>query len=122
MDKELYQETFGKLRASQEAKQEVLMKVKHKKAVWKTAVLAAVMALALAVTAGAVNLATEGMLMGTLRQLWTDGVVTRYQVEDGAGGIIDVTVTENGEENGDVSYSVGETIPSAGGVTITVGE
>ena len=66
IDRNLYRETFSRLRASGEAKQEVLRKVKtmrEKKRLPKllrTAVIAAAMCGALAVTAGAVNVATDG--------------------------------------------------------------
>lgn len=93
--------------------------------------IAAVMTAALMVMAGAADLATEGMLMGTLRQLWTDGTVTHYQVEDSRGDTIDITVTQAGEGSGDVSYSEGEVVVSGemdGGlgtmteITVTAGE
>lgn len=93
--------------------------------------IAAVMTAALMVMAGAVDLATEGMLMGTLRQLWTDGTVTHYQVEDSSGDTIDITVTQAGQSSGDVSYSEGAVVVSEGmndgmgtmtEITITAGE
>ena len=61
IDKRLYQETFSHLRASDQAKQEVFQKMqemKHRKRmprVLRGAAIAAAMVMALAVTAGAVN-------------------------------------------------------------------
>lgn len=66
IDKRLYQETFSHLRASDQAKQEVFQKMqemKHRKRmprVLRGAAIAAAMVMALAVTAGAVNVATDG--------------------------------------------------------------
>lgn len=124
IDKELYCETFSKLQASPSAKKEVLTMMKNKKNnLWKTVVLAAVMALALAATAGAVNMATDGALVGRLRQLWTEGNVTRYQIENN-GRTIDVTVAGVDESQGDVSYHVEEdvTLSEDGKSVITITE
>ena len=66
IDKRLYQETFSHLRASAQANQEVYQKMqemKHRKRmprVLRGAAIAAAMVLALAVTAGAVHVATAG--------------------------------------------------------------
>lgn len=135
IQEKLYRETFAKLHASPEAKKEVLerMKMKRRRAhkPLRAVAIAAVMTAALMVMAGAADLATEGMLMGTLRQLWTDGTVTHYQVEDSRGDTIDITVTQAGEGSGDVSYSEGEVVVSGemdGGlgtmteITVTAGE
>ena len=61
IDKRMYRETFSQLRASDQAKQEVLQKMQEMKQrkrmprVLRGAALAAAMVMALAVTAGAVN-------------------------------------------------------------------
>lgn len=66
IDKNLYRETFSQLHASEEAKQEVfqmMQEIKHRKRlprVLRGAAIAAAMTMALAVTAGAVNVATDG--------------------------------------------------------------
>lgn len=57
--------------------------------------------------------------------------MTHYQVEDGSGDTIDITVTQAGQSSGDVSYSEGEVVVSGemdGGlgnmteITVTAGE
>lgn len=68
IDERLYQETFSQLRASAESKEEVLLKVENQRSkrhipkVLRAAGIAAAMTLALAVTASAVNMATDGLL------------------------------------------------------------
>lgn len=120
IDKNLYCETFSRLCASEEAKKEVfqMKESRQKRAgmpkVLRTAAVAAVMVMALAITAGAVNLATEGALFKTLRQVWTDGYETRYEAVDEDGNLMDITVvagTTLTEENGRmVLHAVGEDI------------
>ena len=82
IDKRMYRETFSQLRASDQAKQEVLQKmqeIKHRKRMPKVlrgAAIAAAMVMALAVTAGAVNVATDGELFRQSERqrgvCWTD--------------------------------------------------
>ena len=73
IDEKLYCETFSRLRASEKAKEEVFHKMKNKTharrlpKLLRTAAIAAVMAMALAVTAGAVNYATDGALFRQFR-------------------------------------------------------
>lgn len=68
MDERLYRETFSKLQASAESKEEVFQKMKNQKnqkripKLLRVSGIAAAMTVALAVTASAVNLATDGML------------------------------------------------------------
>ena len=68
IDKNLYRETFSQLHASDRAKQEVfqnMQEIKHRKhlpRVLRGAAIATSMVMALAVTAGAVNVATDGAL------------------------------------------------------------
>ena len=77
IDKRLYQETFSHLRASDQAKQEVFQKMqemKHRKRmprVLRGAAIAAAMVMALAVTAGAVNVATDGEFFRQFTIVWT---------------------------------------------------
>lgn len=98
IDKKLYCETFSRLHASEEAKKEVFqMKEKRQKhgrmpRLLRTAAIAAVMVCALAVTASAVNLATDGVLFATLREVWSDGYETRYEAVDEDGNVMDLTV------------------------------
>ena len=101
IDKRMYRETFSQLRASDQAKQEVLQKmqeIKHKKRMPKVlrgAAIAAAMVMALAVTAGAVNVATDGELFRQFTIVWTSG--NQYLAEDGQGNAVSITL-----EDGDV--------------------
>ncbi|WP_295581655.1 hypothetical protein [uncultured Oscillibacter sp.] len=101
IDEKLYQETFSRLRASDRAKEEVfLMKEQrtHSKRIPKclrAAAIAAAMTLALAATAGAANLATDGMLFQSLRQVWSDGYESQYEAKDAEGNTYQLTVTDN---------------------------
>lgn len=120
IDETLYRETFSRLRASEEAKKEVFqMKENNQKrarvpGLLRTAAIAAAMACALAVTAGAANLATDGALFQALREVWSDGYETRYEGVDEAGNQLDITVaagTTLMEEDGRlILHAVGEDI------------
>lgn len=94
MDPNLYRETFSQLRASEKAKEEVFQMMENKKTrrlpgLARMAVMAAMMAMALAVTAGAVNLATDGMLFHIL---WSRG--NEMELVDDAGNHVHVTVAD----------------------------
>ena len=96
IDKDLYRETFSRLCASDEAKKEVFRKMEKQKKIrlpklLRGAAIAAVMTMALAVTAGAVNVATDGMLLdGTLfRIIFFDG--SHMELEDDQGNYLSVT-------------------------------
>ena len=96
IDKRLYQETFSHLRASDQAKQEVFQKMqemKHRKRmprVLRGAAIAAAMVMALAVTAGAVNVATDGEFFRQFTIVWTSG--NQYLAQDNQGNEVYVTV------------------------------
>lgn len=98
IDKNLYCETFSRLHASEEAKKEVFQMKEnmHKRVrmprLLRTAAMAAVLAMALAVTAGAVNLATDGAFFQTLREVWSDGYETCYEAVDEDGNLMALTV------------------------------
>lgn len=98
IDKRLYQETFSHLRASDQAKQEVFQKMqemKHRKRmprVLRGAALAAAMVMALAVTAGAVNVATDGEFFRQFTIVWTSG--NQYLAEDGQGNAVSITLVD----------------------------
>lgn len=98
IDQRLYCETFSRLCASEDAKKEVFLKMEHqrqrKKGLLRGAVIAAAMTMALAVTAGAVNLATGGVLLQSLREVWSDGCVTRYEGVDLDGNSVQVSVSQ----------------------------
>lgn len=100
IDKRLYCETFSRLCASEEAKKEVFQMMNEKQSrrrfprVLRTAAIAAVMTAALAVTAGAADLATGGEFFRSLRQVWTDGYETRYEAVDREGNEILLSVSE----------------------------
>lgn len=91
IDKRLYCETFSRLCASEEAKKEVFQmmnETKHRArlpGILRAGAIAAAMTMALAVTAGAVDLATGGMLFQSLREVWSDGYETRYEAVDRDG-------------------------------------
>ena len=94
IDEKLYRETFSRLRASDEAKKEVLMHMNTMngrtalRRPWKAlrALTAAVMlALALAVTA---NAASNGALFENLRIIWQDE--NHILLEDDAGNQLEV--------------------------------
>ncbi len=95
IDEKLYRETFSRLRASDEAKKEVLLKMNEmneKKTVrrplkaLRALALAAVLALALAVTA---NAASGGELFRNLRIIWQDE--SQIILEDDQGNQVLVT-------------------------------
>ena len=98
IDKRLYQETFSHLRASDQAKQEVFQKMqemKHRKRmprVLRGAAIAAAMVMALAVTAGAVNVATDGEFFRQFTIVWTSG--NQYLAEDGQGNAVSITLAD----------------------------
>lgn len=100
IDKRLYCETFSRLCASEEAKKEVIQMMHEKKhgrslpKVLRAGAIAAAMTMALAVTAGAANLATGGEFFHTLRQVWTDGYETRYEGRDTNGNSMEISVTQ----------------------------
>ncbi|MDO4314914.1 MAG: hypothetical protein Q4C45_03990 [Oscillospiraceae bacterium] len=127
IDQKLYCETFSRLHASEEAKKEVfrMKENRNKRAkmpkLLRTAAVAAVMACALAVTAGAVNLATDGALFATLREVWSDGYETRYEAVDEAGNLMDIAVMAGStvtEDNGRlILHAAGEDIDITGELT-----
>ena len=91
IDERVYCETFSKLHASREAKEEVFRMMQTRKQarrlprVLRVAAMAAVMVMALAITAGAVNEATDGMLFRQLQITWVgaDSNTLLAQDEDG---------------------------------------
>ena len=110
IERALYRETFSRLCASQEAKKEVFQmlhqrqqRTRHPRGALRGALLAATVAAALAVTAGAADLATGGILFRSLRQVWTDGYETCYEAVDQQGNDIYLSVTRGAsiEKRGD---------------------
>lgn len=100
IDKRLYCETFSRLCASEEAKKEVFQMMNEKKnarrlpKLLRGAAIAAAMAMALAVTAGAADLATGGTLFRSIREVWSDGYETRYEAVDQDGNQLMLSVSE----------------------------
>lgn len=100
IDKRLYCETFSRLCASEEAKKEVFQMMNEKKRakrlprVLRSGVIAAAMTVALAVTAGAADLATGGALFASLKMVWSDGYETRYEAVDRDGNALVLSVSE----------------------------
>ena len=88
MHETLFRETFSQLRASDEAKREVLSMIETRqnrqtRRIGRVVGLAAALIAALAVTAGAVNLFTDGELFHTFSVIWSDGY--KMELEDEAG-------------------------------------
>lgn len=109
IDEKLYQETFSRLRASRKAKEEVFQMTKNKKRVLpralRAAAIAAVTAVILAVSAGAVNAVTDGWLF---RFIGMDGGALVY--EDDRGNRVSITTSGGsalGEEDGRMVLDVG---------------
>lgn len=100
IDKRLYCETFSRLCASEEAKKEVFQMMNEKKQarrlprVLRAGAIAAVMTVALAVTAGAADLASGGALLRSIREVWSDGYETRYEAVDRDGNQLMLSVSE----------------------------
>ncbi len=94
IDERLYRETFSRLRASDEAKKEVLVKMNETKKIrrpWKAlraVAMAAMLTLALAVSA---NAASNGALFEDMRIIFQDG--SRMVLENDAGERVEVTGT-----------------------------
>jgi len=94
IDEKLYRETFSRLRASDEAKKEVLLNMNEKKTMGRplkalrAVALAAMLTLALAVTA---NAASNGALFENLRIIWQDG--SHIVMEDDDGNRVSVVGT-----------------------------
>lgn len=95
MDERLYRETFSRLRASDEAKKEVLVKMsemnekrtmKRPLKALRVLAMAAMLTLALAVTA---NAASNGMLFENLQIIWQNG--SQIMLEDDQGNQVLVT-------------------------------
>lgn len=122
IDERLYRETFSRLRASEEAKREVLRKmetVKQRKRMPKIlrgAAIAAAVCAALAVTAGAVNVATDGAFFRQFTIVWTGE--HELTATDDQGNEVYITVADQGpvwEEDGRVFVTGGD----GGAVDIT---
>lgn len=94
MDERLYRETFSRLRASDEAKKEVLVKMNETKKTrrplkaLRAVALAAMLTLALAVTA---NAASNGALFENMRIIFQDD--SHIVLENDAGERVEVTGT-----------------------------
>ena len=105
IDQKLYCETFSRLHASEEAKKEVFQMKKKKPMrlpkILRSAAIAAAMCTALAATAGAVNLATDGELFRQLTIVWAGG--GSFLAEDDQGNAVKITLEPEGQvtvENG----------------------
>ena len=100
IDKRLYCETISRLCASEEAKKEVFQMIKEKKRIkrlpkaLRAGAIAAAMTMALAVTAGAADMATGGALLRSIREVWSDGYETRYEAVDQDGNQLMFSVSE----------------------------
>lgn len=98
IDKNLYRETFSQLHASDRAKQEVfqnMQEIKHRKhllRVLRGAAIAAAMVMALAVTAGAVNVATDGALFRQFTIVLAEDNL--YLAQDAQGNTVSITLAD----------------------------
>lgn len=113
IDPNLYRETFSRLHASESAKKEVLFMKERKTArlpkLLRGAAIAAAMCMALAVTAGAVNLATDGAFFRQFTIVWTGE--HELVATDGQGNEVYITVADQGpvwEEDGRVFVTGGD--------------
>jgi len=130
IDEKLYRETFSRLRASDEVKKEVLLimnETKKTRRPWKAlraAALAAMLTVALAVTA---NAASNGALFENLRIIWQDD--SHIVMEDDDGNRVSVIGTFADAELQDgrlvltvdgAEYDITEDIESKGAYSATV--
>ena len=98
IDKRLYQETFSQLHASKQAKQEVfqmMQEMKHRRRlprVLRGAAIAAAMVMALAVTDGAVNVATDGALFRQFTIVLAEDNL--YLAQDAQGNTVSITLAD----------------------------
>ena len=98
IDKRMYRETFTQLRAADQPKQEVLQTMqemnqrKRMPRVLRGAALAAAMMMALAVTAGAVNVAMDGALFRQFTIVWTSG--DQSLARDDQGNAVSITLVD----------------------------
>lgn len=114
IDQRLYCETFSQLHASQEAKQEVFQMKGSKRSKMpkflRTAAIAAAMTASLAVTAGAVNLATDGALFRRFTVIWTGD--NSLLARDQAGNQVQITMAP---DEGTVTWEDGRLLLHADG-------
>lgn len=102
IDERVYRETFSRLRASQQAKEEVFQMMETRKhnrrlpKVLRGAAIAAVMVMALAVTAGAVNVATDGELFREFLITWVED--DNLVAVDDQGNQVYITLDQSGED------------------------
>lgn len=102
IDERVYRETFSRLRASQQAKEEVFQMMETRKhnrrlpKVLRGAAIAAVMVMALAVTAGAVNVATDGELFREFLITWVED--DNLVAVDDQGNQVYITIDQSGED------------------------
>lgn len=119
IDKKLYCETFSRLHASEEAKKEVFQMTKKKGAripkLLRGAAIAAAMTMALAVTAGAVNIATDGEFFRQFTIVWTGEDSMR--AVDAEGNEVYITTAS---EDGTVTREDGRLILHANGEKIDI--
>ena len=112
IDEGLYRETFSGLRASGEAKEEVLLKMNERKTMrrpmkaLRALALAAMLTLALAVTAYA---ASGGALFRDLRIIWQDGSQIMLEDDDGNQVLVTGVFTDAELRDGRLVLTVDDT-------------
>lgn len=119
IDKRTYCETFSQLRASEDAKREVLERMRQqsmrrKPRPLRVLGLTAAVVAALCVTAGAVNLATDGALFRQFRVVWSDD--SRLEMEDAQGNRVSATLVRENL----VTREAGRLILHAGGENVDI--
>ncbi len=134
IDEKLYRETFSRLRASDEAKKEVLLNMNETKKITRkplkalrAVALAAMLTLALAVTA---NAASNGALFENLRIIWQDDSHIVMEDDDGnrvsvvaADGVFADAELQDGRlvlTVDDMAYDITEDIVNNGAYSATV--
>lgn len=123
IDKQAYCEMISRLHASQEAKKEVFHRMETRKhtgrlpKLLRTIAVAAAMTAALAVTAGAVNLATDGEFFRRFTVIWADD--DSLLARDGEGNQVLVTLAP---DDGTVTWEDGRLTLHANGLDLDITE
>lgn len=123
IDKQAYCEMISRLHASPKAKEEVFYRMETRKhtsrlpKLLRTIAIAAAMTAALAVTAGAVNIATDGEFFRRFTVVWTDDDSMLAQDEEGNQVLITMA-----EDDGTVTGKDGRLVLHANGLELDITE
>lgn len=123
IDKQAYCEMISRLHASPKAKEEVFYRMETRKhtsrlpKLLRTIAIAAAMTAALAVTAGAVNIATDGEFFRRFTVVWTDDDSMLAQDEEGNQVLITMA-----KDDGTVTGEDGRLVLHANGLDLDITE